>query len=88
MRLLQHSLRALIVVGSITGFFAGWSLLAHSGKPVSADSSISVDIATPLPTLPPLNFTANPAGGGLQPLPALPPSPQNSSRPRLRTRGS
>ena len=87
MKLLQNSLRALIFVGSFTGFFAGWSLLAHSGKPVSADSSIRVDAPAPLPTLPPLNFSTN-SGSSLQPLPALPPTSQNSSRPRLRTRGS
>ena len=86
MKLLQHSLRALIVIGSFSGFFAGWSLLAHAGKPVSADLSINVDAVAPLPTLPPLNFTTN--GSQLQPLPALPPSSQNSVRPRLRTRGS
>ena len=89
MRLLQHSLRALIVVGSFTGFLAGWSLLAHAGKPVAADSQpVNVDAVSPLPTLPPLNFSTNSSGGGLQPMPALPPVSQNSSRPRLRTRGS
>ena len=89
MKLLQYSLRALIVVGSFTGFLAGWSLLAHAGKPVAADSQpVNVDVVSPLPTLPPLNFSTNNSGGGLQPLPALPPISQNSSRPRLRTRGS
>ena len=87
MKLLQHSLRALIMVGSFAGFFAGWSLLAHAGKPVAADSQpISVDAVSPLPALPPLNFSTS--GGSLQPLPALPPTSQNASRPRLRTRGS
>ena len=89
MKLLQHSLRALIVVGSFTGFFAGWSLLAHAGKPVTADSQpVNIDAVSPLPTLPPLNFSTNNTGSGLQPLPAMPPISQNSSRPRLRTRGS
>ena len=89
MKLLQQSLRALIVVGSFTGFFTGWSLLAHAGKPVSAEPQpANINAVSPLPTLPPLNFSANNPGSGLQPLPALPPISQNSSRPRLRTRGS
>ena len=89
MKLLQYSLRALIVVGSFTGFFAGWSLLAHAGKPVASEiQPASVDAVSPLPTLPPLNFSTNNPASGLQPLPALPPISQNSSRPRLRTRGS
>jgi hypothetical protein len=89
MKFLQYSLRALIVAGSFSGFFAGWSLLAHAGKPVSADSQpASVDAVSPLPTLPPLRFSTNGAGTSLQPLPALPPISQNTTRPRLRTRGS
>jgi hypothetical protein len=89
MKLLQHSLRALIVAGSVSGFFAGWALFAHSGKPVVADSQpISADAPAALPTLPPLNFSTNNAPSGLQPLPALPPVSRNPSLPRLRTRGS
>ena len=89
MKLLQYSLRALIVAGSMSGFFAGWALLAHSGKPVAADSqTISADAPAALPTLPPLKFSTNNAPTGLQPLPALPPISRNSSLPRLHTRAS
>jgi len=89
MKLLQSSLRALIVAGSLSGFFAGWALFAHSGKPVATDSRvISADSPAAVPTLPPLDFSTNSASGGLQPLPALPPVSRNSSLPRLRTRGS
>ena len=89
MKFLQHGLRALIVAGSVSGFFAGWALLAHAGKPVVADSQpVSVDAPAALPTLPPLDFSANGKPSGLQPLPALPPISRNSSLPRLRTRGS
>ena len=88
MKLVQASLRALIVVGSFTGFLAGWSLLAHAGKPVAADPQpVSVDSVSPLPTLPPLQFSTN-GGTSLQPLPPMAPLSQSSVRPRLRTRGS
>lgn len=89
MKFLQYSLRALVVAGSVSGFFAGWALLAHAGKPVAADSQpVSVDAPAALPTLPPLDFSTNRAPTGLQLLPALPPISQNFSLPRLRTRGS
>jgi len=88
MKFFQTSLRALIVAGSISGFFAGWALLAHAGKPVAADPNpVSVDAPAPLPTLPPLDFSTNSVPTGLQPLPSLPPLSQ-SALPRLRTRGS
>lgn len=88
MKFFHYSLRALIVAGSISGFFAGWALLAHAGKPVAANpQSVSVDAPAPLPTLPPLDFSTNGVPSGLQPLPSLPPLPQNVL-PRMRTRGS
>ncbi len=87
MKFYQYSLRMLIVIGSLGGFFGGWALVAHAGKPVASPSQ-SVDVApAPLPTLPPLDFTGDNSSAGLQ---ALPPMPQFSQAalPRLHTRGS
>jgi len=87
MKLFQNGLRALIVAGSLGGFFGGWALVAHAGKPVAADSQPAQVAPAPLPTLPPLDFSGNGSSTGLQPLPAMPRFSQ-STLPRLRTRGS
>ena len=80
----QNALRALIVVGSLSGFLSGWALLAHSGKPVSGNTTVA-DV-----TLPPLNLQAlapsNNLTGSFQALQAQPSI--SFSVPRLRTRGS
>ena len=95
MKLLQNSLRALIVVGSLGGFFSGWAWFAHTGKPVAAatdNSQPAIVAPAPLPTLAPLNFSNSVPGGlqQLQPLQPLPQMPQTSQQPRvrLRSRGS
>ncbi len=87
MKLYQYGLRLLIVAGSLGGFFGGWALVSHAGKPVAAQSQ-PVDVApAALPTLPPLDFSGSNSSAGLQPLPAMP-SFSQASLPRLRTRGS
>ena len=89
----QRKLRLLIVGGSTLGFLGGWGLLAHAGKPATANSSdLSVPDAIVAPIqLPPLDFRSLESSSGstsnLQALPALPPS-SSFSRPRLRTRSS
>ena len=91
----QRKLRILIATGSTVGFFGGWALLAHAGKPVAAgtvvapaantESSISIPSS-----LPPLDFNALEAGGNsssIQPI-TIQPTFRTFSRPRLRTGGS
>lgn len=92
MKWFQNSLRILMAAGSIAGFFGGWAILAHAGKPV--DAVPQVDAAPPA-ELAPLDLPSlapqGPVPSQLQPLPSLPPSqaPSNfGARPRLRTRGS
>ncbi len=86
MKLYQYALRMLIVAGSLGGFFGGWALVAHAGKPVASQSQ-PIDVAPAvLPTLPPLDFSGN-SPAGLQSLPVMP-SFSQASLPRLRTRGS
>ena len=79
MKGIQHILRVLVLAGSLGGFFGGWALLAHAGKPVDAQPAPEVAPAS----LPPLNFDQP----SLAPLPSLP-SSSGSIMPRLRTRGS
>jgi hypothetical protein len=89
MKRFQHGLRALIAAGSLAGFFSGWALLAHSGKPVATGYAPEVAVPAPLPTVAPLPqlSPADHAPSRLEPLPALPAQPQ-FARPRLRTGGS
>ncbi len=90
----QRKLRLVIATGSAVGFLGGWALLAHSGKPVAAASTPTVDTETTITipsSLPPINFNALEAqgssSGSIQPL-MTQPTFQTFSRPRLRTGGS
>ncbi len=84
MKAMQYFVRVLVLVGSLAGFFGGWALFAHSGKPVPAPS-VPANVAPA--DLPPLNF-GNPSN--LQPLQPIQPLQPNTNlfTPRLRTRGS
>ncbi len=81
----KTSLRLLIATGSVMGFFGGWVMLAHAGKPVAAVPPAGMVEAAPLPTLAPLPDLNNPATRmqPLQPMPLF-----SAASPRLRTRGS
>ncbi len=83
-------LRLWFTTSSVIGFFTGWALLAHSGKPiaVSADQSAAALAATPFPPLPTLAPVPgmNDPNAGLQPLPVIPRS--KVTDPRLGTGGS
>ena len=81
MKSLQRLLRVFILVGSLSGFFGGWALLAHAAKPAPEPAAAPELAPTPLPPLN-LNTPSN-----LQPLPPIQPLPRAAS-PRLRTRGS
>jgi hypothetical protein len=86
MKGLLYSLRILIAAGSLGGFFGGWALLAHSGKPVASlppPAQVAPGPLTPqdLLTLPPSQLQP------LQPLQPLAPLP-SMSFPQLRTGGS
>jgi hypothetical protein len=55
MKIFKAGLRLWITITSLFSFFTGWILLAHAPKPNQPNSnSQPQSIATPLPTLPPL----------------------------------
>ncbi len=84
MKIMQYSIRMLVLAGSIAGFFGGWALFAHAGKPAPLPPApASVAPAD----LPPLDFSAP---TNLQPLQPIQPLQPRSTfvTPRLRTRGS
>jgi hypothetical protein len=87
MKGIQYSLRLFIIVGSLSGFFGGWALFAHAGKPGTVSGPSATDVSAPNiapQNLPPLNFNAPQQLQPLQPIP-----PQSQARtPRLRTRSS
>jgi hypothetical protein len=91
MKLFTNSLRVWISLASIGGFLAGWSLFAHSQKPVAANSQAAANPAqtsvqlAPLPTLEPLPEFGQTASN----FQAAPSVSQNFGfSPRLRTGGS
>ncbi|MBI1802438.1 MAG: hypothetical protein HY259_00185 [Chloroflexi bacterium] len=84
MKWFPHGLRIVVASGSMAAFLGGWVLLAHAGKPVSANpppaiAGLEVAPLAPLPSLRP--------SAGIQALPSL---RGGSTVPqlRLRTRGS
>lgn len=74
-----------IALTSLAAFLAGWILLGHSGKPVSASAASQPAQIAPLPTLAPI-APLDSNSTGLQPMPAQQPSFQ--FLPRMRTMGS
>ncbi len=87
MKTMKYTVRLLILAGSLAGFFGGWALFAHAGKPAPV-AAAPADIAPVV--LPPLDLnspTQLQSLQPLQPLPSLQPS-TSFSMPRLRTRGS
>lgn len=88
--LFRTFMKTWITIVSLAAFIGGWIIFGHSGKPVSATTSVAVQdspvvAVTPLPTLAPLTGLSD----NTQNLQALPAQPQfQLIRPRLRTRGS
>ncbi len=84
MKAMQYFVRLLVLAGSLAGFFGGWALFAHAGKPAPA---MAAPASVAPADLPPLDLSSP---TDLQPLPQLKPLQPNSnfSMPRLRTRGS
>jgi hypothetical protein len=64
----RNALRVMIVAGSVTGFFSGWVMLAHTvaGKSTQATQSVSVASAPAGATLPPLDLKALAPQGDIQ----------------------
>lgn len=97
MKLPKNSLRVWFTLTSVTGFFGGWAVLAHSPKPAqNAQTTVSqpsmVEI-TPLPTLPPLPSISQQSQNqvqsqsqAIQPLPSFPQT--GFVQPRFRSGGS
>jgi hypothetical protein len=91
MKLLKIGIRFWITLTSLLSFLTGWVMLAHAPKPNQAGFSSS-NVATPLPTLEPLNPVS---GSGSddnnfqnQPLFSVQPSVRSQFRPAFRTGGS
>ncbi len=76
MKVYKLSLRIWIALASVFGFFGGWALFAHSGKPVSFLTSSSA--AT---VVQPANTATIDPGANNTLVPTLPPLPtlQNST---------
>lgn len=80
MKTLLYSIRVLIAAGSLGGFFGGWALFAHSGKPVASTPFTPAELA-PAPEQPQdMPQLSLPQLQPVQPLPSF------SSGPRLRLR--
>ena len=67
MKSFRNALRVMIVAGSVTGFFSGWVMLAHTivSKPANAAQPASV-AAPAQSTLPPLDLKALAPQGDIQ----------------------
>jgi hypothetical protein len=91
MKFLKIGIRFWITITSVVSFLTGWVMLAHAPKPVQP-SSTSTDVATPLPTLEPLNplstFGSDEGNVQNQPLFSVQPSVRSQFRPGFRTGGS
>lgn len=84
MKGMQYFVRILVLAGSLAGFFGGWALLAHAGKPAPA-AAMPAGVAPAV--LPPLDLNGPTELQPLQPIQPLPPR-SSFAAPRLRTRGS
>ncbi len=84
MKAMQYFVRMLVLAGSIAGFFGGWALFAHAGKPAP---SAAVPASLAPADLPPLNLSGPSDLQSLQPIQPLQPRSMFVT-PRLRTRGS
>ena len=91
MKFLKIGIRFWLTLTSVVSFLTGWVMLAHAPKPVQA-SSTATDVATPLPTLEPLNplstFGSDEDNVQNQPLFGVQPSVRSQFRPGFRTGGS
>jgi hypothetical protein len=62
----RNALRVMIVAGSVTGFFSGWVMLAHTVASKSTTTTQSVASAPAVATLPPLDLRALAPQGDIQ----------------------
>jgi len=83
MKLFKTTLRIWIAMTSLSGFMAGWILLAHSPKPQSSQQTAQSEVM-PLPTLIPIvPFDPNRRPQSVQSF-----APVTSFLPSFRTGGS
>jgi hypothetical protein len=90
MKLLKIGIRFWITLTSVLSFLTGWVMLAHSPKPNQTTFSSS-SVASPLPTLEPLNPLSGSNDNNNfqnQPLFSVQPSTRSQFRPAFRTGGS
>ena len=88
MKFLKLGIRFWITLTSVISFLTGWIMLAHAPKPAQSNSSATT-VATPLPTLEPLNsFETDQDTSQNQSFFSVQPSPRSQFRPSFRTGGS
>jgi len=91
MKFLKLGIRFWITITSVLSFLTGWILLAHAPKPMPSSSGATT-VATPLPTLEPLNspsrFGSDDDNFQNQPLFSVQPNTRSQFRPSFRTGGS
>jgi hypothetical protein len=92
MKLFRRLLRYWIATASVLSFLGGWVILAHSPKPVSAQSA-TIQSPASLPALPPIQAysgSINDNGPGFfsNNAPSNSQVTNSTGIPRLRTRGS
>lgn len=86
----RRALRAMIVAGSVTGFFSGWVMLAHTvvSQPATTKQAAAAVAATDpqpqsQPQLPPLDLKALAPEGDVQSVIQVPSQPSQTSRQAL-----
>jgi hypothetical protein len=92
MKFLKLGIHFWITITSVLSFLTGWVMLAHAPKPAQSNSS-ATSVATPLPTLEPLNSlstfgTTDENSSQSEPFFNVQPSPRSQFRPAFRTGGS
>ncbi len=91
MKFLKIGIRFWITITSVLSFLTGWIMLAHAPKPTQSSFG-TTNVATPLPTLEPLNslstFGSDDNNFQNQPLFGVQPNTRSQFRPAFRTGGS
>ena len=88
MKTLKNILRWWLSLASVFGFLAGWVMLAHAPKPVSASQKAATDVVTTLPALEPLPALGTVTDPGVEPQFFVPRNQQRARMPMFITGGS
>jgi len=88
MKIYKNFLRIWITLASTAAFLIGWIGLAHSPKPVQAQSASSTNTSTTLAPLPPMPSLSQVQQNNTVVSPFVSSSQSSFSRPVFRSRGS